>query len=156
MGYRMIFAVYLLGILAQLFFNLGFAIVFKVKLRKRDQALKHWCSFYQRPFRVYNALMYGFNFKTARGLYSQLFKGRKPYKYFSASFDELFETLVRPLFISSAVNFFFVAIPFVIMDIYSLIFIPWGYELMIISIDNLLLAVTIFILEVIEFRLYRK
>jgi len=42
------------------------------------------------------------------------------------------------------------------MDIYCLMFIPWGYQLMVSSIDNLVLALVIFVLELIEFRYYKK
>jgi hypothetical protein len=37
------------------------------------------------------------------------------------------------------------------MDSYNLMFIPWGYQIMVMSIDNLILALVIFVLEIIEF-----
>jgi|LauGreDrversion4_2_1035121.scaffolds.fasta_scaffold75127_4 hypothetical protein len=42
------------------------------------------------------------------------------------------------------------------MDAYILMFIPWGYEIMIVSIDNLILALIIFILEIIEFAYFKR
>lgn len=42
------------------------------------------------------------------------------------------------------------------MDIYDFIFIPWGYQLMVMGIDNLIMGVVIFILEIIEFTHYKK
>lgn len=43
-----------------------------------------------------------------------------------------------------------------LMDVYCLIFIPWGYQLMVTSIDNLVLSLVIFALELVEFRYYKK
>lgn len=40
-----------------------------------------------------------------------------------------------------------------VIDVYSVIFVKWGYEIMIIAIDNFILAVIVFTLEIIEFRL---
>jgi hypothetical protein len=34
-------------------------------------------------------------------------------------------------------------------------FIPWGYQIMVMSIDNLILALVIFVLEIIEFAHYK-
>lgn len=42
------------------------------------------------------------------------------------------------------------------MDGYNLMFIPWGYQIMVMSIDNIILAVVIFILEIIEFTQFKK
>lgn len=42
------------------------------------------------------------------------------------------------------------------MDAYILMFIPWGYEIMIVSIDNLILALIIFILEITEFAYFKR
>ena len=40
------------------------------------------------------------------------------------------------------------------MDIYDFWFIPWGYQIMVMSIDNFVIALVIFILEILEFRHY--
>lgn len=42
------------------------------------------------------------------------------------------------------------------MDAYNLMFIPWGYQIMVMSIDNMILALIIFILEIIEFAYFKK
>lgn len=47
-------------------------------------------------------------------------------------------------------------IPLIIVDIYTLMFIPWGYEIMVLSIDSLIMSLVIFALEIVEFTLYKK
>lgn len=42
------------------------------------------------------------------------------------------------------------------MDIYNFIFIGWGYQIMVMSIDNLIMALVVFILEIIEFRHFKE
>lgn len=42
------------------------------------------------------------------------------------------------------------------MDAYNLMFIPWGYQIMVMSIDNLILALVIFALEIAEFAYYKR
>jgi hypothetical protein len=42
------------------------------------------------------------------------------------------------------------------MNAYMLMFIPWGYQLMVMSIDNMILAFVIFVLEIIEFAYFKK
>ena len=42
------------------------------------------------------------------------------------------------------------------MDVYNFIFIGWGYQLMVMSIDNLLLALVIFALEIVEFKYHKS
>jgi hypothetical protein len=37
-----------------------------------------------------------------------------------------------------------------------LMFIPWGYQLMVMSIDNLILAFVIFVLEIVEFTHFKR
>lgn len=42
------------------------------------------------------------------------------------------------------------------MDCYNLMFIPWGYQIMVMSIDNMVLAFVIFVLEIIEFTHFKR
>ena len=42
------------------------------------------------------------------------------------------------------------------MNAYMLMFIPWGYQLMVMSIDNMILAFVIFVLEIVEFAYFKK
>lgn len=41
------------------------------------------------------------------------------------------------------------------MDAYNLMFIPWGYQIMVMSIDNMVLAIVTFVLEIVEFTHYK-
>lgn len=65
-------------------------------------------------------------------------------------------TIVRPLFIASIVNFVLQVMPIVVMDIYAFIYVPWGYQIMVMGVDNMILSLVIFILEIIEFSYYKK
>jgi hypothetical protein len=42
------------------------------------------------------------------------------------------------------------------MNAYMLMFIPWGYQLMVMSIDNMILAFIIFVLEIVEFAYFKR
>ena len=42
------------------------------------------------------------------------------------------------------------------MDIYNYIYVPWGYQIMVMSIDNFIMGLGIFILEILEFAHYKK
>ena len=53
-------------------------------------------------------------------------------------------------------NFIVQAGPIVLMDAYNLMFIPWGYQIMVMSIDNMILAIVIFVLEIIEFAYFKR
>lgn len=46
--------------------------------------------------------------------------------------------------------------PVVVMDIYAFIYVPWGYQMMVMGIDNMILSLVIFILEIIEFSHFKK
>lgn len=64
--------------------------------------------------------------------------------------------MVKPFFVAIVVNFIFQVAPIVLMDIYLMMFIEWGYEIMEASIDNLILALVIFVLEIVEFAYYKR
>ena len=42
------------------------------------------------------------------------------------------------------------------MDSYTLMFIPWGYQIMVTSIDNMILTIIIFVLEIVEFAYFKR
>ena len=64
--------------------------------------------------------------------------------------------MIKPLFIVTVINFVIQVMPILVMDIYSFMFIEWGYQIMVMSIDNMILAIVIFILECVEFMLYKQ
>lgn len=43
-----------------------------------------------------------------------------------------------------------------VIDVYTIIFIPWGYEIVTLSIECLVMSLIIFALEIAEFTLYKK
>lgn len=63
---------------------------------------------------------------------------------------------MKPFFITIVVNFILQVAPIVLMDIYLMMFIKWGYEIMVASIDNMILALIIFVLEIVEFAYYKR
>jgi hypothetical protein len=46
--------------------------------------------------------------------------------------------------------------PIFLMDCYNLMYIPWGYQIMVMSIDNLILTFIIFVLEIVEFTHFKR
>jgi hypothetical protein len=91
-----------------------------------------------------------------RLLYSQFKLKGSGDLYFNAAAESRYRTLIKPLFIATVLNFVLQVTPVLMMDIYNFIFVEWGYQIMVMSVDNFILAITIFILEIIEFRHYKK
>ena len=71
-------------------------------------------------------------------------------------FENKYQTLIRPMFFATVANFMLQAGPIFLMDCYNLMFIPWGYQIMVMSIDNMVLAFVIFVLEIIEFTHFKR
>jgi len=94
------------------------------------------------------------SFKSARAFYSKAFSGSK---HFSAAFDRKFQTIVRPLFLVSMVHFLCLQLPLVMTDIYTIAVMParYRYEISTVALDNLVLQLTIFALEIYEFTMMR-
>lgn len=46
--------------------------------------------------------------------------------------------------------------PIILVNIYTIWLLKWGYEIKTLAIENMLMAVVIFFLELYEFILYRK
>lgn len=79
---------------------------------------------------------------------------KKP--WFSATFNNQYSTVIRPLFIATVLNFLLQVGPIILMDAYNLMFIPWGYQIMVMSIDNMMLALVTFVLEIVEFAYFKR
>jgi hypothetical protein len=94
-----------------------------------------------------------YSFKNARVFYSRLFD-KKP--FCNVPFENKYVTLIRPIFFASIANFLLQAGPIFLMDCYNLMFIPWGYQIMVMSIDNMVLAFVIFVLEIVEFTHFKR
>lgn len=58
----------------------------------------HWADVYPNTVKVYYALAGILNFKILRGLYSGYLKNNVK---FSASFEDVYTTIVKPLFIAT-------------------------------------------------------
>jgi hypothetical protein len=94
-----------------------------------------------------------YSFKSVRVMYTKL-QPNKP--YMNVPFENPYTTLVKPFFITTVANFLLQAGPIFLMNAYMLMFIPWGYQLMVMSIDNMILAFIIFVLEIVEFSYFKR
>jgi hypothetical protein len=124
LDYKFILSLHLIATVAMFVMNLSISMYFKKKIVKTDNAFKHWSMDHPKAIRGYTIISALLNFKLLRGLYSHLFKSNLNFK---ASFEDCYDTLVKPLFVSTIVNLFVQVIPVLIIDIYTIIFIPWGY-----------------------------
>jgi hypothetical protein len=152
LDYMLVESIHVLSFVSLFCVNVIFTLLFDFKLRKKDIAFRHWISTYKKYYVIYRILSFFYSFKVLRLLYSGLF-GKL---YFHASFETPYKTLVRPLFYCTVANFVLQVAPVIVMNIYNFWFIPWGYQLMVMGVDNTLMALVIFILEIIEFRHYLK
>jgi hypothetical protein len=93
-------------------------------VRNFDPAFKYWGDENRRALNIYESVAALFNFKVLRGLYSKAFKEKNE---FSAPFTEEYENIIKPLFIGTLFNVVLQVVPVLIVDIYTVVFIPWGY-----------------------------
>ena len=147
LDYKMVTAIHLTTLFSMVIINIAFGIFIHIKLRKEDTAFKFWVGQNKRVYKVFRTIIFVFSFKSMRLFYCKFLQ--RP--WFNASIENKYMAVARPLFIATAVNFILQVGPIILMDIYNMMFIPWGYQIMVMSIDNLVLAIITFILEIIEF-----
>jgi hypothetical protein len=153
LDYKLVTAIHLTTLFSMLLFNIFFGLYMHMRLRKHDQPFRYWVD--QNPI-WYNRLKWSillYSFKNARIFYSRLFDS-KP--FCNVPFENKYMTLIRPIFFASITNFLLQAGPIFLMDCYNLMFIPWGYQIMVMSIDNMVLAFVIFVLEIVEFTHFKR
>ncbi|CDW73754.1 UNKNOWN [Stylonychia lemnae] len=153
LDYVMVKGVHMMAFISMYLANAIFGLVFHLKYRKEDPAFVHWYSENKKWYNIYKYTIFIFNFKSIRGIYSQLFP---PRTYFNAGFSDRYKNLIKPLFLVTVFNYVIQVMPVIAMDIYNFIYIPWGYQIMVMSIDNMIMGLGIFILEIIEFAHYKK
>lgn len=68
--FMMIKAVHILTYISMYLANVTFGLLFHYKLRKEDSAFIYWHAQDKKPYYVYKYLIFLFNFKSVRGLYS--------------------------------------------------------------------------------------
>mmetsp|Transcript_8759 Transcript_8759/g.8065 ORF Transcript_8759/g.8065 Transcript_8759/m.8065 type:complete len:352 (+) Transcript_8759:902-1957(+) len=150
--YSIITTGHCLSVVSMYLSNLVGFFYFKKYTKKNDPAFAHWIQNNRRIYKMYSFVALGVNFKLLRGIYSKASKRPE----FNAPFSEEYEHMVRPLFVQTLLNALFQVIPVIFIDLYTLMVIPWGYQIMMSSVDNIVLAVAIFILEIIEFKLHKQ
>lgn len=92
-----------------------------------------------------------YSFKVNRLFYAKF--EQKP--YFSATYEEQFRSVVRPIFIFSMLGLLQVG-PITLVNAYSIWMLRWGYELKTLAIESVILSITILVLEIYEFVLYQN
>ena len=125
LDYDLVTSIHLICLFSMMLANLGFTLIMHLKLRKDDQAFKYWTDENIKPYRIIKWLMFLYSFKAVRLLYSQI--QNKP--YFDAPFERKYQTLIKPLFFVTVINFLLQAGPIILMDCYNLWFIGWGYQI---------------------------
>jgi hypothetical protein len=153
LDYMLIQAVHLTCLFTMLLLNLSFGLFLDLRQRKLDTSFRHWTDDHKPHYKSLKWLLMTFSFKSVRLMYSRLHPS-KP--YLNVPFENLYSSLIRPLFIATIINFLLQAGPIFLMNAYMLMFIPWGYQLMVMSIDNMILAFVIFVLEIFEFAYFKR
>jgi len=87
-----------------------------------------------------------FNFKCYRLLYSRLFGMDE----FNAPLEEPY-TFYRPFNLSSLFNLVCVKLPLIVACIFGLMYVEWGYQLLIVCFELLVIEVFLLILSMIEY-----
>ena len=116
------------------------------KSQKHDKAFGHWCSYNSSVSTIFLTVTTWWSFKMARCYYCKFLNSN-----FNAAFDNKFNTIVRPLFALSMVHFALFQIPVMFTDVYTLMTFGPEYEITTCALDNLVLQLIIFVLEIIEF-----
>ncbi len=153
LDYKLVTAIHLTTLFSMIITNVAFTLFFHLKVRKEDQPFRYWSDINKKTYKIIKWLMFIYSFKCVRLFYCKI-NGIKP--ELNAPFENKYKKIVRPLFITTVINFILQAGPIVLMDAYNLMFIPWGYQIMVMSIDNMILALAIFILEIIEFAYFKR
>lgn len=87
------------------------------------------------------------SFKLVRFLTSELFQK----KFFSSEFNDKFRLFTRPLIVITAVGFIVNVLPLLFVCTYTIWLIPvFGYEIRSLSIESIVLSLTIVALEIYE------
>jgi len=87
------------------------------------------------------------SFKLVRFLTSELFEK----KFFSSEFNDKFRLFTRPLIVITAVGFIVNVLPLLFVSTYTIWLIPvFGYEIRSLSIESIVLSLTIVALEIYE------
>lgn len=87
------------------------------------------------------------SFKLVRFLTSELFQK----KFFSSEFNDKFRLFTRPLIVITAVGFIVNVLPLLFVSTYTIWLIPvFGYEIRSLSIESIVLSLTIVALEIYE------
>ena len=124
--YRFIISLHCISIVALFLTNVIGALYFDLKITKEDPAFKYWIEENEKGIRIYAWTAGIVSFKLLRGLYCKAnIRGRKA--IFDAAFTDRYEALVFPLFVLTIVNLIIQVIPVLIDDVYTIVFIPWGY-----------------------------
>ena len=78
---------------------------------------------------------------------------RKP--YFDAPCENKFRSIIRPLFILTMCSLLQMG-SIVLANVYTIWLLRWGYEIVTLAIESIVMALLIFSLEIYEFVLYRR
>jgi len=145
LGYWVFYALHLASFFLLFSFNLGFAIYIDRRVPSQDGAFKHWAAHFSTRDAAYKAVCGILSFKGARLYYSN-------FTNVNAAFDDFYSFFYFPLFLVSMASFPIQVLPAFVADVWSVILVPWGYQIVIFSLENVILGIAIFILELLEYR----
>ena len=149
MGYKFLSYLHLAGMFALFFLNLAFLLTFTLLVD--DLPFSHWRQKYLNESRAILAVSTLFNFKLGRLLYCQL----RSRPWYNAASESKFETFIRPMFVFSMISMI-QACPIMMVNIYTIWLIRWGYELKTLSMESIILCIVILALEIYEFILHKQ
>ena len=70
LDYMMVKGVHMMAFISMYLANAIFGLAFHIKLRKDDPAFVHWYTEHKKWYNVYKYIVFIFNFKSIRGMYS--------------------------------------------------------------------------------------
>ena len=139
--------VYMLGI-ALLFMiatNLFFLIVFQRQIMN-DTTFFHWASYNKSSVNAISIVAAIFSFKVYRILYSKFCGSER----FNAPFENAYK-FYTPLNLASFLNLLLVMLPSLVACVFTLYYVPWGYQLTVEAAEFVIIEIAMITLYIIEY-----
>lgn len=127
--------------------NIIFYVIYKKEITK-DASYAKWCRLFPKSERYISLLTLLLNFKSIKLVYS----GFYGLESCLAQFDDPLRNFFRPLRMLTYFSFIFVYAPIIAASVLIFFQVKWGYQLLILAIEAVILSIAIIILTIIEFR----
>ena len=136
-----------LGLVSLIVDNIIFVVWYKQDILAKDHTYNKWLNFFPKTKTWFPIFCLLLNFKCGKMLYSGFFGLEST----MARFDNHY-SYYRILRFTSFFSFVFVYIPIIMADILILTTSKWGFQIYILAIETMILAIVITILTLIEYK----